>query len=346
MERIIEWVKQHPYLTGAVVVGLILLLYLRSASANAAQAAAPAASTYGGPSDAVQESEIAGSLALQQAGLAANTQVTGYNDQLSIAALQAAEQEQLAQFQSQDTIQQILSTQEVTDNQTGAQLALGIIQAGQTPLFTGTIGGLSFSGIATPGGNNSSGSGVTGSSSGPGVTSTPNTPAPAPTLINSALPNSPAPAAAPAIIAGGGGQPPSYEDLQASGFNPAAIPGTITGPGYTPPPSPNSGVSFTPSGWLTSCPSGYELINGACVSGASDYSVAVDLAQQQEAGNCSTYLGGVCPGPKNPYNNGPAGVPASPNLLPVTAAAAPGAGLTFNCQENPALCSPSSLYGA
>jgi hypothetical protein len=120
----IDWIKDHPYLFGGLLVGLLILFVLyrnaQSAAASvAAQSTGPAVST--GPDDTIQAAEIAAGTQVAQAQLAANQTVAGYNASINAAAI-------AAQSQNLQT-----SAGVVTNNvNTQAQLTLGLASAGQS----------------------------------------------------------------------------------------------------------------------------------------------------------------------------------------------------------------------
>lgn len=265
MERVKQWIEAHPYLSGALVIGVILLWYIRRNSASSAQSASVA---YG--VDPNQAAELQASYGIAQAQIAAQAQNDAYNAALTGQALQYGAAVQIAGLQTQAQLQSILSAADVSNNQTAASLALGLANIGQPYSFSGAIGGLNFQGGA----------------------------AVAPTTVvntttqtqqqqtqaqqqQQVLQSTATPVTATV---------PTTTYLQGTDtgkVNPATLPGAISQPGYTPVPAYNPGgynASFTPSNWLTSCPSGYELINGACLP-QQQYDPGSILAAPN-AGNC------------------------------------------------------------
>lgn len=138
----VEWAKNHPYLAGATVVGLlILIIVMRNRSAaSAAAAAAPSSGAYG-PSDQLQAAEMAYGVQALQAQLGANVAQSGYAAQTQQAAYQG--QVQLAQIGAQQTVgsDQIAAALQLGLAQTAAPLALAgaTAQVSQTP--TGIVFG-------------------------------------------------------------------------------------------------------------------------------------------------------------------------------------------------------------
>lgn len=116
-----EWAERHPYLLGSLILGVILVwFWLRSRSQAASSSAG--ATAYTGPSEALQAAELSAGVQTQQAALAAQTQVAGYN-----AAVNSQ------QLQSAAAIQEASLASNVTNTQTAAQLQYGLATMGFTP---------------------------------------------------------------------------------------------------------------------------------------------------------------------------------------------------------------------
>jgi hypothetical protein len=138
----VEWVKEHPYLAGATVVGLLVLIIIwRNSAASSAASATPTTSPgYYGPSDALQTASMAYGVQALQAQLGANTQTQ--SDQTAV---------QLAAIQAETQLAGINATRETTDTQTAAGLTLGLANIaaplalnGATAQLTQTPTGLIF----------------------------------------------------------------------------------------------------------------------------------------------------------------------------------------------------------
>lgn len=117
----LDWVKEHPYLTGSLVLVILLFFIFRSKSSSAA--ASTSSTVTAGPSDSVQMAALSANSQIQAATLAAQTQVFGY---------QAA-----AQVQNNQTAASVAQTAiaaQVANNTTDAQLQLGLAQIGVNPI--------------------------------------------------------------------------------------------------------------------------------------------------------------------------------------------------------------------
>jgi hypothetical protein len=123
------WVEEHPYLTGGVILSLIILYFLLSSSSSSS---APAQSQGVGGSG-LSSSDYA---SLQEAQIAAGAQqfaqqnqATEQNNQLSaqLAAtqLQVGAQSQANQLAANVQLQNILTSGQVSMGQTAGQVALG-----------------------------------------------------------------------------------------------------------------------------------------------------------------------------------------------------------------------------
>ncbi len=145
----LEWAKRHPYLAGGAVLAIIALIYLmrRSSSTSSTSASATSAQDLSLQSLEVQAGLQGASIQAQyQLGIA---QVNAANADTALQSQAAITQSQL---QAQVQTQQILSTTDTTNNTTGAELALGLVQAGYNPIFTADLAGFHFGGT-TPGSN-------------------------------------------------------------------------------------------------------------------------------------------------------------------------------------------------
>lgn len=120
----LDWIEEHPYLTGGVILGAIVLwVIIRNRSnAAAASAASNAGTVVSGPSDALQEAELAAGVQTQTAQLAVQAQIAQNNSNVNAVQLEAAAQTTLGGLSAG-----------VQDDQTAAQLQLGLAQFGYSP---------------------------------------------------------------------------------------------------------------------------------------------------------------------------------------------------------------------
>lgn len=133
-----EWIKQHPYLSGALALLLIVLfIVFRNRSSASSQ---PSGVIQTGPSDTISAMGIQANAALGAAQLQAQTQVAGYNAAVNVKALDVAQNETIAGYQRDVNLQYILSGQEVADTKTVAELEYGLASLGQTPNASTLLG--------------------------------------------------------------------------------------------------------------------------------------------------------------------------------------------------------------
>lgn len=119
MGGIKRWIEEHPYLTGGLVLGLLLIWFIvRSRSASAATTSTVST----GPSDALQAAELSAGVQQQQAYLAAQTQIAGYGAAVNSQQLQSAASVAASQLSAG-----------VQTTQTAAQLQYGLATLGFTP---------------------------------------------------------------------------------------------------------------------------------------------------------------------------------------------------------------------
>lgn len=124
----VEWVKQHPYLTGATVVGIfILVLILRRGSGSTA--AAGPTNAYG-PSDSLQAMAIQAGAGITQAQLGAQLGQAQVNAAVAQTDINAGAAVQQKWLDSQVAIQSILTGGKNNSESTAAALRLGLVQTG------------------------------------------------------------------------------------------------------------------------------------------------------------------------------------------------------------------------
>lgn len=155
----LDWIKRHPYLTAALVVGLIvLILIFRARSASAGAGASTAAA---GPSEALQAAQLSASTQLQGAQIAAGVAASNANAAVAAQQVQANAQVQIAQLKQQEDLQNIVTSGQVQSQnisaglqavqaQTGAQVAINAeTVAGTTELArVQTAGQVQIAGFA------------------------------------------------------------------------------------------------------------------------------------------------------------------------------------------------------
>lgn len=143
--KIFEWVKEHPYLSGGFVLGIVILIFVHSSSSgNAVSAATTSAGVDGsglssGDYASLQAAQLQSGTQLQEATLQANAQTSNINAQVAATQIQANSQVQIAQLQQQADLQSTLtggqvsldtnhSTLQAILAQTGAQVSIAGIQ--------------------------------------------------------------------------------------------------------------------------------------------------------------------------------------------------------------------------
>lgn len=194
--KVVDWVKQHPYMSIAALGGLVLLWYLYSQSQANAQAQAQAAQQTGttGPDDTIQAMEIQAGAQLQAAQISAQATTSQYGAQL-----------QLAELQYEATAQQ-------NNQQNQAALTLGLAQAGMSVASILQLLGAQPGATPVPLVTVPSVTQVTQPAGTPNATPAPTNPAPTPGLTAAPTPVAAALAQssggyAPSIISPSGSQP-------------------------------------------------------------------------------------------------------------------------------------------
>lgn len=132
-----EWIRRHPYITGTLVLLLVVYFVIRARrSATSGTQVIQA-----GPSDAVQQAQVAAGAAVQQSQIQANAQTNALNAALAAKQLDSATQEQIAQFQRDVALQSIVTQGNVAQGQTNAQLQAAIAQVGGQVQIAGAESG-------------------------------------------------------------------------------------------------------------------------------------------------------------------------------------------------------------
>jgi hypothetical protein len=136
VEEIISWAKEHPYLLGSVVVGIIVLYFVLSSgsSASSQQAAAAELAATGGLSEqdyaALQNAQLQSSTQIQGAQIQSATTLGQASDQLSAVQIAAAAQDTQAQLQQQVDLNNIAAGAAVTQNTNDTNLQIAQAQIG------------------------------------------------------------------------------------------------------------------------------------------------------------------------------------------------------------------------
>lgn len=138
MKKIIDWVKENPWLAASLVVGVIVLIWLMRRNSAAATTNANATANQGVAGTGLSEQ---GYITLQEANLQASQQVQAIQLQAAVqtsaqqSALQAAQaqyanQLSIAQLQAQVSLNQIAANASTSDTATQAALTASLAQTG------------------------------------------------------------------------------------------------------------------------------------------------------------------------------------------------------------------------
>ena len=139
LKNIIGWIKEHPWMAGAVALGAVILIWLvsrRSSSSSTAATTTTGSTGIGGTGLSeqgyitLQEANLAASQQLQGIQLQAGVQTSAQQDQLQATLGDQATQLSIAQLQANVQSQQILSTASTTDTATQAALTSSLAQTG------------------------------------------------------------------------------------------------------------------------------------------------------------------------------------------------------------------------
>lgn len=115
-----NWIKEHPYLTGGLVLGLLVLflIFRRSGSASA-----PPQYQNAGPSEALQATQLQTGAALQAAQISATAHTNEVNAQVAAAQISANRDVTIASLKQQEDLQNIVTSGQVQLHSTDAALA-------------------------------------------------------------------------------------------------------------------------------------------------------------------------------------------------------------------------------
>lgn len=127
MEEIKAWIERHPYLSSALAVGIVVLIYLLSSGGGDASTASA-----GGISQA--------DLSLSEAQLASGTQLQGQANQLAAQQneLNAGLSASAIQYASQDTANKLAA--QTADQNIGGQVSIAQIQGNTQVSLAGIQG--------------------------------------------------------------------------------------------------------------------------------------------------------------------------------------------------------------
>lgn len=118
----LEWIKEHPYLSGGLVLSVIVYFVVRRSSSNA--------SVSSGPSDSVVQSELAAQVANNQVSQAATSQTQMLQAQLASEQLQADAAVQIARAQTVPQTQAVQASADIASLNAQAQIAGAGLAAG------------------------------------------------------------------------------------------------------------------------------------------------------------------------------------------------------------------------
>jgi hypothetical protein len=129
----IAYVKEHPILSGSLVVGVVVLIYLlRKAPA---QSQGGSGMLYSGPSESLQAMGLQASAQVQGMQISANAKQAELNAQVNIAQLLSSADVEKYRIVGNVELQKILGTVDLTKYQTDAYTKIALAQIGAaTPL--------------------------------------------------------------------------------------------------------------------------------------------------------------------------------------------------------------------
>ena len=123
-----HYVEEHPYLSGGLVVGLVILFVVIRRSAESSSGGSVVSA--GGPSESLQAAGISAGAQLQATQIAANVQISGYNAQVNLAEIMSAADVVKTGMAYNLELERIYQTVDVTKYTTDASLKLGLAQLG------------------------------------------------------------------------------------------------------------------------------------------------------------------------------------------------------------------------
>lgn len=125
----IVWIKEHPYLSGTLVLLLVVLFFLFRRGASQSTSGVTAGGQYI-PSDAVQTAQLAAGVQSQQTQAASILQTNEINAALAAKELEAQTAVTVAGLQSHVQLQNIITSGEVAQGNTNAELTAALAATG------------------------------------------------------------------------------------------------------------------------------------------------------------------------------------------------------------------------
>lgn len=125
----IVWIKEHPYLSGTLVLLLVVLFFLFRRGASQTTSGVTAGGQYI-PSDAVQTAQLAAGVQSQQTQATSILQTNEINAALAAKELEAQTAVTVAGLQSHVQLQDIITSGEVAQGTTNAELTAALAATG------------------------------------------------------------------------------------------------------------------------------------------------------------------------------------------------------------------------
>jgi hypothetical protein len=116
-----HWIKEHPYLSGGLLLGLVVLFFVFKGSGSSA--GAPAQASASGPSEGLQATALQTGAQVQVAQIGANAHANEINAQLAGLQISKGVELQEAQLKQQEDLQNIVTSGQVQLHTTDAALA-------------------------------------------------------------------------------------------------------------------------------------------------------------------------------------------------------------------------------
>ncbi len=129
------WIQEHPYLSGTLAVGIIVLFLLFRRSNSGGSGGGNNVVYSGGASDVAVQSGAA----LQYAQMSSQTQIAGYNAAVNIRELETAADVEKSRLARDVYLTGILSGADVSKYTVDAQLKLGLAQVGQQTVLPASV---------------------------------------------------------------------------------------------------------------------------------------------------------------------------------------------------------------
>lgn len=128
---ILDWVKSHPYLSGGLALGIVLLFFVLSRGSSSSSSTGQSATSSDGVNDSglsssdyasLQEAQLASASQLQQTQTAAQAQAEQDQSALQADQIQASAQNVQNQLAAQVALQNIQTSGAVSENTNSTQL--------------------------------------------------------------------------------------------------------------------------------------------------------------------------------------------------------------------------------